>query len=58
MATLIALLLGTLTAQAVGRYDFFGRDTISLLVVLPIALPGIVTGIALNNVFTGYLGVA
>ena len=35
-----------------GRYAFFGRDTISLLVVLPIALPGIVTGIALNNVFT------
>ena len=56
VATLIALLLGTLTSQAVGRYDFFGRDTISLLVVLPIALPGIVTGIALNNVFTGYLG--
>ena len=56
VATLIALLLGTLTAQAVGRYEFFGRETISLLVVLPIALPGIVTGIALNNVFTGYLG--
>ena len=51
VATLIALLLGTLTAQALGRYDSSaGRH---LLVVLPIALPGIVTGIALNNVFTG-----
>jgi putative spermidine/putrescine transport system permease protein len=50
-ATLIALVLGTMVAFAVQRYKFFGRDTISLLVILPIALPGIVTGIALNNAF-------
>lgn len=56
IATLIALLLGSLAAAAIARYDFFGRDTISLLFVLPIALPGIVTGIALNNVFTNFFG--
>jgi putative spermidine/putrescine transport system permease protein len=47
----IALLLGTMIAFAVGRYKFFGRNAVSLLVVLPIALPGIVTGIALANAF-------
>jgi putative spermidine/putrescine transport system permease protein len=56
MATLIALVLGSLAAAAIARYKFFGRDAISLLFVLPIALPGIVTGIALNNVFTNFLG--
>ncbi len=55
-ATLVALVLGTLLAFALGRYRFFGRESVSLLVVLPIALPGIVTGIALNNVFTSFLG--
>jgi putative spermidine/putrescine transport system permease protein len=50
-ATAIALLLGTLAAMAVARYRFFGRETISFLVVLPIALPGIVTGMALNATF-------
>jgi len=50
-ATAIALLLGTLASFAVGRYRFFGRETISFLVVLPIALPGIVTGMALNATF-------
>jgi putative spermidine/putrescine transport system permease protein len=50
-ATALALLLGTMAALAVQRYAFFGRDTVSLLVVLPIALPGIVTGIALSNAF-------
>src|SRR3954464_11499545 len=50
-ATAIALVLGTMAAFAVSRYRFFGRDTVSLLVLLPIALPGIVTGIALNNAF-------
>ena len=50
-ATLIALVLGTMAAFAVQRYSFFGRDTISLLVILPIALPGIITGIALNSAF-------
>ena len=50
-ATLIALLLGTLASFAVARYRFFGRETISFVVVLPIALPGIVTGMALNATF-------
>jgi putative spermidine/putrescine transport system permease protein len=50
-ATTISLVLGTLIALAVGRYRFFGRETISLVVILPLALPGIVTGIALNNAF-------
>ena len=40
-----------MAAFAVQRYRFFGRDAIVFLVVLPIALPGIVTGIALNNAF-------
>ncbi|GAA0973076.1 ABC transporter permease [Acrocarpospora macrocephala] len=56
-ATLIALLLGTLAAFAVQRHTFFGRETVSLLIVLPIALPGIVTGIALSNTFHSVLGV-
>jgi putative spermidine/putrescine transport system permease protein len=50
-ATLIALVLGTLAALAVSRHRFFGRETISFLVILPIALPGIVTGMALNATF-------
>lgn len=57
-ATAIALILGTMLAFAVSRYSFFGRNTISLLVVLPISLPGIVTGIALNNAFTQQLGIS
>jgi putative spermidine/putrescine transport system permease protein len=56
IATALALVLGTLAAMAVSRYAFFGRDTVSLLLILPIALPGIVTGLALNSVFTGFLG--
>jgi putative spermidine/putrescine transport system permease protein len=51
MATLVALLLGSLAAFAVARYRFFGRDVISFLVVIPIALPGIATGMALNSAF-------
>src|SRR5215210_8942092 len=50
-ATAIALALGTLASFAVARHRFFGRETISFLVVLPIALPGIVTGMALNATF-------
>ncbi|GAA3541550.1 ABC transporter permease [Amycolatopsis ultiminotia] len=57
VATVIALLLGTMAAFALQRYRFFGRNSLSLLVVLPIALPGIVTGIALNNAFRTILGV-
>src|SRR5215212_9683085 len=49
ISTLVALALGTMIAGAVYRSNFIGRDTISLLVVLPIALPGIVTGIALRS---------
>jgi putative spermidine/putrescine transport system permease protein len=56
-ATAIALVLGTLAAYAVARYRFFGRESVSFLVVLPIALPGIVTGMALNSTFTQVLGV-
>ncbi len=48
-ATAIALVLGTLAAGAVWRSRFFGRETLSLFIVLPIALPGIVTGIALRS---------
>jgi putative spermidine/putrescine transport system permease protein len=51
LATAVALVLGTLVSLALQRYSFFGRDAVSLLVILPIALPGIVTGIALNNAF-------
>ena len=55
-AAAIAVVLGTLASMALVRYDFFGRDAVSLLVLLPIALPGIVTGIALNTLFTQALG--
>jgi putative spermidine/putrescine transport system permease protein len=51
VSTLIALILGTLCAAAVSRTKFFGREAISLLVILPIALPGIITGIALRSAF-------
>ena len=51
ISTLIAILLGTLCAAAVARSRFFGRETISLLVILPIALPGIITGISLRSAF-------
>jgi putative spermidine/putrescine transport system permease protein len=51
-ATAIALVLGTLAAFALQRFRFFGRDTVNLMLVLPIALPGIVTGVALNSAFT------
>src|ERR1700761_2151450 len=54
---LIAGLLGALIFPPVGRRKFFGRDPISFLVVLPIALPGIVTGVAFSNTFTQVLGI-
>lgn len=57
ISTAIALLLGTLASLAVARYSFFGRETISFLVIIPIALPGIVTGVALNTSFTQILGI-
>ncbi len=51
IATGLAIFLGTLCAAAMARARFFGRDTMSLLVVLPIALPGIITGMALRSAF-------
>jgi putative spermidine/putrescine transport system permease protein len=57
IATGLALVLGTLASLAVARHRFFGRETISFLVILPIALPGIVTGIALNSTFSQVLGI-
>ncbi|MBB5753237.1 ABC transporter permease [Prosthecomicrobium pneumaticum] len=51
-ATAIALVLGTLAAAAVARSRFFGRDSVTLLIILPIALPGIVTGIALRSAYS------
>lgn len=52
ISTAIAITLGTLCAAAVSQTKFFGRETISLLVILPIALPGIITGIALRSAFS------
>ena len=52
ISTVIAMFLGTLCAAAVSRTRFFGRETISLLVILPIALPGVVTGIAVRSAFS------
>jgi putative spermidine/putrescine transport system permease protein len=51
IATVIALVIGSLLAAAVYRTRFFGREAISFVVLLPIALPGIVTGIALRSSF-------
>jgi putative spermidine/putrescine transport system permease protein len=52
LATGIALILGSAVAYALHQFRFFGRDAISFLLVLPIALPGIITGLALNSFFT------
>jgi putative spermidine/putrescine transport system permease protein len=51
-ATGLALLLGSAVAYALHQFRFFGREAISLLLVLPLALPGIITGIALNSFFS------
>lgn len=51
LATLIALVLGSLAAFGVHRFRFFGREAVSFLLVLPIALPGIISGMALNSFF-------
>jgi len=51
VSTVVAMVLGTLCAAAVARSRFFGRETVSLLVILPIALPGIITGISLRSAF-------
>jgi putative spermidine/putrescine transport system permease protein len=51
LATLVAIVLGTAASFGVHRFRFFGREAISFLLVLPIALPGIITGMALNSYF-------
>jgi putative spermidine/putrescine transport system permease protein len=51
ISTVIALILGTLCAAAISRTKFFGREAVSLMVILPIALPGIITGISLRSAF-------
>jgi putative spermidine/putrescine transport system permease protein len=51
-ATAIALLLGTLASFAIHRFRFFGRETVSFVLLLPIALPGVITGMALNSFFS------
>ncbi len=53
-ATALALVLGTLASLVVHRFRFFGRDTISFALLLPLALPGIVTGMALNATFNSF----
>jgi putative spermidine/putrescine transport system permease protein len=52
LATGISLILGTLTAAALYRFQFFGKETLSLIIILPIALPGVVTGIALRSAYS------
>ena len=52
VATFLALVLGSVAAFGVHKFRFFGREAISLLLVLPIALPGIITGLALRSFFT------
>lgn len=51
IATLMAMILGTLAAAAMSRAKFFGRDQLSLLIILPIALPGVITGMSLRSAF-------
>jgi putative spermidine/putrescine transport system permease protein len=51
-ATAIALVLGTMAAVAISRFQFFGREIFSFLLILPLALPGVITGIALSSFFT------
>jgi putative spermidine/putrescine transport system permease protein len=55
VATAIALVLGSMAAFAIHRFRFFGRESVSFLLILPLALPGIITGMALNSfyVFAG-----
>src|SRR6266700_3585665 len=52
VTTVFALVLGSLAAFAIHRTNFFGRDAISFLLILPLALPGIITGISLRSSFT------
>ena len=52
VSTAIALILGTLVSAAMARTKFFGREQISLLIILPIALPGVITGMSLRSAFS------
>lgn len=52
IATVLAMILGTLVSAAMARTNFFGREQISLLIVLPIALPGVITGMSLRSAFS------
>lgn len=52
VSTLLALILGTLVSAAMAQSRFFGRDQISLLILLPIALPGVITGMSLRSAFS------
>ena len=51
IATALAMVRGTLVSAAMARTNFFGRDQISLLIILPIALPGVITGMSLRSAF-------
>jgi putative spermidine/putrescine transport system permease protein len=51
IATVLAMILGTLVAAAMARASFFGRDQLSFLILLPIALPGVITGMSLRSAF-------
>ena len=51
VSTILAMILGTFTAAALSRARFFGRESLSLLIILPIALPGIITGMSLRSAF-------
>ena len=57
-STIIAAFLGTLVAFALKGFEFFGKGTVNLLVVLPIALPGVVTGVAFSNTYNTFLAPA
>ena len=52
IATVLAMILGTLVSAAMARTSFFGREQISLLIILPIALPGVITGMSLRSAFS------
>ena len=52
ISTLLAMILGTCVAAAMARAQFFGREQISLLIILPIALPGVITGMSLRSAFS------
>lgn len=52
ISTLMAIILGTLAAAALFKKNFFGKESITLLIILPIALPGIITGISLRSAYS------